>query len=105
VSAGARRRPPEPRGDAAAATLALRLVTAPVAPRLGALVEPMLIGLARRPPAPFRVEVLERAGGRVLRVQPVDGTASEARGVLLAMESDLTRLGPRDFLRRWGRRP
>jgi hypothetical protein len=103
--AGARRRPQRPPADAAAATLTLRLVAAPAEPRLGAMVEPLLIGLARRPPAPFRVEVLERAGGRVLRVQPVDGTASEARGVLLAMESDLARLDPRDFLRRWGRRP
>jgi hypothetical protein len=88
----------------AAATLQLRLVAAPAAPRLGSLVEPLLVGLARRPPAPFRVEVVDRASGRVVRSQPVDGSSSDARGVLLAMESDLARLEPRAFLRRWGRR-
>jgi hypothetical protein len=40
----------------------------------------------------------------VLRSQPVDGTSSDAQGVLLAMESDLARLETRAFLRRWGRR-
>ena len=88
----------------AGATLQLRLVPAPAEPRMGTLGEPLLVGLARRPPAPFRIEVLDRVSGRVLRAQPVDGTASDARGVLLAMESDLARLEPRAFLRRWGRR-
>jgi hypothetical protein len=89
---------------AAAAALELRLVPARAEPRLGSLVEPLLVGLARRPPAPFRVEVVDRASGRVLRSQPVDGTSSDAQGVLLAMESDLARLETRAFLRRWGRR-
>lgn len=105
-----RRRPGAPRGRdrrPAAETLELRLVEAE-RPRLtlGRVAGQMLGGLVRQTGiAPYRVEVVERATGRVLATEPVDGTEGQARERLALMRDDLDALDDRAFLRKWRRHP
>ena len=65
----------------------------------------MLFGFMRRSPAPWTVEIVDRETGRVVAIEPCEGTESAARGLLHVMGADLDRLDLRGFLRRWGRRP
>jgi hypothetical protein len=105
----ARRRPRPlrpPAGDPrAAARLELRLVEAEVRVDLPEISKQMLFGFLRRGQAPWTVEILDRETGRVVGVEPCEGTESTARGLLHVMAADLERLDLGAYLRRWGRRP
>lgn len=91
----------------AAGTLGLRLMAAErPRPTLGRLAGQLLGGLVRPgDTAPFRIEVVELRTNRILAVEPVNGTESQAHERLALMRIDLDRLDDRAFLRRWRRRP
>jgi hypothetical protein len=55
--------------------------------------------------APYRIDVVERATGRVIAAEPVHGTEGQARERLALMRHDLDALDDRSFLRKWRRRP
>jgi hypothetical protein len=108
-----RRRPrrPPPQGAApgdqrAAAHLEARLVAEESGPLgLRRLSEQTFLGPFRRQPAPWSVEIVDRATGRLVAVEPVDGTRSHALGVFHVIRADLESMDIRRFMRTWGRRP
>jgi hypothetical protein len=51
------------------------------------------------------VEIVDRATGRLVAVEPVDGTRSHALGVFHVIRADLESMDIRRFMRTWGRRP
>jgi hypothetical protein len=75
----------------------------PLRPGLAAMASQLLGGLSRRPPpAPFRIEIVERTSGRTVGAEPVDGGEGEARARLELMRAD-RELDRRAFLPTWTR--
>lgn len=65
----------------------------------------LLLGVLRREPAPWTIEIVDRGSGRVVAVESCEDGEGPARGRLHVMRADLERLGIGAFLHRWGRRP
>jgi hypothetical protein len=72
---------------------------------LGRVAQQTLLGGLRRPPSPWTVEVVVRESGRLVAVEPVNGSRGQAEGLFHVMRADLEAMDARRFLRRWGRRP